>query len=111
MVRRGDGEAAAAEERRFRLHEVGTRLKVLSVRPSTHTDKFGGSSSSVVAEVIGVGIIEPQAVLQRECVCRALDRIPRRSYSVPASSPCGRTLLTVSRAPCLACGEAGPSYP
>ena len=59
-----DEDAAAA--RKFRLMATGTRIKILSSAPSTHTDKFGGSSVSVMAEVLGVGIIEPQQVLQHE---------------------------------------------
>lgn len=53
-------------DRKFRVLGVGSRLKILSSRPSTHTDKFGGTSNSVYAEVIGIGIIEPQEILQRE---------------------------------------------
>jgi hypothetical protein len=56
----------AMRERKFELIGVGTRVKVCSTRPSTHTDKFGGTSSSMLAEVIGIGIIEPESVLQRE---------------------------------------------
>lgn len=59
-------DEAALVERKFRLLGVGSRVKVLTQRPSTHTDKFGGTSNSVLAEVIGVGIIEPDEVLQRE---------------------------------------------
>ena len=53
-------------DRKFRVLGVGSRLKILSSRPSTHTDKFGGTSNSVYAEVIGIGILEPQEILQRE---------------------------------------------
>ena len=45
--------------------EVGSRVKLLSVTPSVHRDKFGGSSPSFKAELIGVGLIEPAAVLQK----------------------------------------------
>ena len=55
----------AMRERRFALEPVGARVQVLSVTPSTHTDKFGGTSQSVMAEVIGVGIIEPREVLEK----------------------------------------------
>ena len=55
----------AASERKFRLLDIGSRVKVLSVTPSTHTDKFGGTSSSLMAEVIGVGVIEPDQVLAK----------------------------------------------
>ena len=58
-----DGEAM--QDRRFALLEVGSRVKLLSVTPSVHRDKFGGSSPSFKAEVIGVGLIEPAAVLQK----------------------------------------------
>lgn len=44
-------DAEAAAERKFRLMPTGTKLKVLSSRPSTHTDKFGGSSTSVLVDV------------------------------------------------------------
>merc|ERR1719215_2061678 len=53
------------KDRRFGLLEVGSRIKLLSVTPSVHRDKFGGSSSSFKAEVIGVGLLEPAAVLQK----------------------------------------------
>ena len=56
---------AAMKDRRFGLLEVGSRIKLLSVIPSVHRDKFGGSSSSFKAEVIGVGLLEPAAVLQK----------------------------------------------
>ena len=55
----------AASERMFKLLEIGSRVKVLSVKPSTHTDKFGGTSSSLMAEVIGVGVIQPDQVLAK----------------------------------------------
>lgn len=58
-----DQEAMAS--RRFALEDVGTRLKVLSVVPSTHTDKFGGTSASMMVEVLGVGLIEPSNVLEK----------------------------------------------
>jgi len=58
-------DEAAARERVFRVLEIGARVKVLSVRPSVHTDKFGGSSSSLLAEVIGVGVIQPESVLSK----------------------------------------------
>lgn len=44
-------DAAALEHRRFKLMSVGSILKILSWQPSTHTDKFGGTSSSIRAEV------------------------------------------------------------
>lgn len=53
-------------ERKFKVLDVGSRLKVLSSRPATHTDKFGGTSNSVYAEVIGIGILQPTEILQRE---------------------------------------------
>ena len=53
------------QERRFALMGLGTRIKILSTRPSTHTDKFGGSSASFMAEVVGIGIIEPEKVLEK----------------------------------------------
>ena len=56
---------AAMKDRRFGLLEVGSRIKLLSVTPSVHRDKFGGSSPSFKAEVIGVGLLEPAAVLQK----------------------------------------------
>ena len=62
----------AAQERRFALEPIGARVKVLSTRPSEKTDKFGGSSSSVLAEVIGVGIIEPASVLEKMPFSRTL---------------------------------------
>lgn len=55
----------AMRERRFALEPVGARVQVLSVTPSTHTDKFGGTSQSIIAEVIGVGIIEPREVIEK----------------------------------------------
>jgi len=55
----------AMKERRFALKEYGTRVKVLSMTPSTHTDKFGGSSVSYMCQVIGVGVVEPTAVLAK----------------------------------------------
>ena len=55
----------AMAERMFALEDVGTRLKVLSVTPSTHTDKFGGSSTSMMVQVIGVGLFEPQTVIEK----------------------------------------------
>ena len=58
-------DEAAMQDRRFALLEVGSRVKLLSVTPSTHRDKFGGSSASYKAEVIGVGLLEPAAVLQK----------------------------------------------
>ena len=58
-------DEAAMQDRRFAVEEVGSRIKVLSVTPSTHTDKFGGTSGSMMAEVIGVGLLTPTAVLQK----------------------------------------------
>ena len=58
-------DEVAMQDRRFALLEVGSRVKLLSVTPSVHRDKFGGSSPSFKAEVIGVGLIEPAAVLQK----------------------------------------------
>lgn len=66
-------DEAAMRERRFALEPVGARVKVLSVTPSTHTDKFGGTSQSVLAEVIGVGIIEP----------RVLEKMPYMTIEEP----------------------------
>eukprot|EP00316_Scyphosphaera_apsteinii_P010027 CAMPEP_0119317484 /NCGR_PEP_ID=MMETSP1333-20130426/43277_1 /TAXON_ID=418940 /ORGANISM="Scyphosphaera apsteinii, Strain RCC1455" /LENGTH=249 /DNA_ID=CAMNT_0007323421 /DNA_START=160 /DNA_END=909 /DNA_ORIENTATION=- len=56
----------AAKQRVFRLCGIGSRCRILASAPSMHTDKFGGMSSSVLAEVIGIGIIEPEVVLQHE---------------------------------------------
>lgn len=58
-----DDEAMA--ERRFALLDVGSRVKILSMTPSTHTDKFGGTSSSMMCEVMGIGVISPDAVLEK----------------------------------------------
>jgi len=58
-------DEAAASERRFQLLDIGSRVRVLSVKPSTHTDKFGGTSSSLLADVIGVGVLEPETVLAK----------------------------------------------
>lgn len=58
-------DAKAANERKFKLLDIGSRIRVLSVRPSTHTDRFGGSSSSLLADVIGVGVIQPERVLAK----------------------------------------------
>eukprot|EP00747_Dinoflagellata_sp_TGD_P206638 gnl/TRDRNA2_/TRDRNA2_80325_c0_seq1.p1 gnl/TRDRNA2_/TRDRNA2_80325_c0~~gnl/TRDRNA2_/TRDRNA2_80325_c0_seq1.p1 ORF type:complete len:404 (+),score=61.40 gnl/TRDRNA2_/TRDRNA2_80325_c0_seq1:125-1336(+) len=60
----------ALKERKFKLLALGSRVKVLSLTPSTHraVDKWGfegGSSPSVMAEVIGIGMIEPEEVLQK----------------------------------------------
>ena len=55
----------AMAERRFALKEYGSRVRLVSVAPSTHTDKFGGSSASLMAQVIGVGVIQPQRVLEK----------------------------------------------
>jgi hypothetical protein len=56
---------SAMRERRFAVMPIGSRIKILSVRPSTHVDKFGGSSASLMAEVIGIGLLEPGEVVQK----------------------------------------------
>jgi len=71
-------DEAAASERRFQLLDIGSRVRVLSVKPSTHTDKFGGTSSSLLADVIGVGVLEPETVLGESTAQRE-----------PARRPCG----------------------
>lgn len=58
-------DAKAMEARKFALEQLGTRIKVLSVTPSTHTDKFGGTSTSMMVQVIGVGLIEPTKVIEK----------------------------------------------
>jgi len=55
----------ALKDRQFALHRYGSRVKLLSVKPSTHTDKYGGTSASLMAEVIGIGLIEPAEVLEK----------------------------------------------
>jgi len=55
----------AMAKRRFALRPVGSLIKVMSLTPATHTDKFGGSSASLMAEVMGIGIIEPEEVLEK----------------------------------------------
>lgn len=46
----------AMRERRFDLRSLGSRVKVLGFSPSTKSDKFGGSSNSLIVDVIGIGI-------------------------------------------------------
>jgi len=58
-------DEAAMRERKFRVMPFGTSYKILSVQPSTHSDKFGGSSNSLKAEVIGTGIIEVASVIEK----------------------------------------------
>jgi len=58
-------DQAAMRERKFRVHPIGSAYKILSVKPSTHTDKFGGSSNSLMAEVIGTGTIEIAEVVEK----------------------------------------------
>ena len=55
----------AMKVRKFSVMPLGSRIKILSVRPSTHVDKFGGSSTSLIATVIGIGILEPTRVLEK----------------------------------------------
>jgi len=58
-------DEAAMAERRFAVLQVGSRLKVLSLKPSTHSDKFGGESVSMMIDVIGVGLFEPGEIVQK----------------------------------------------
>ena len=72
-------DEAAMRERKFEVMAVGSRLKIVSLQPSTHQDKFGGSSQSLIAEVIGVGIIEPGQLFQKmpfmTVDCKGEDRL------------------------------------
>jgi len=52
-------------ERKFGLLGMGSRVKILSMTPSTHKDKFGGTSASMMCEVMGIGLIQPKEVLQK----------------------------------------------
>lgn len=92
----------AMQNRQFRVLPVGSRLKVLSCKPSTHTDKFGGSSLSMLAEVLGVGIIEPEDIVQKEpflaVTCDDDDCILSEP---PTGAPAGAATQTISESRAL----------
>eukprot|EP00293_Proteomonas_sulcata_P019569 CAMPEP_0184296174 /NCGR_PEP_ID=MMETSP1049-20130417/7151_1 /TAXON_ID=77928 /ORGANISM="Proteomonas sulcata, Strain CCMP704" /LENGTH=228 /DNA_ID=CAMNT_0026605249 /DNA_START=26 /DNA_END=709 /DNA_ORIENTATION=+ len=56
----------AMERRQFKLFDIGTELKVLSSKPSTHKNKHGEESNSLIVDVIGVRRVLVKSVPQRE---------------------------------------------
>jgi len=58
-------DAAAARERRFAVEEIGSRVRVVSMAPSQHVARDGTTSSSMMCEVLGIGLLTVGEVVWR----------------------------------------------
>lgn len=58
-------DAAATRERRFAVEEIGSRVRVVSMAPSQHVARDGTTSSSMMCEVLGIGLLTVGEVLSK----------------------------------------------